>query len=121
MMNGVASGQNSISLGNSTTATATDATAVGKGAVAVSAQATALGTATVSNVVDGVAIGRGASTNLIAGSVAIGAAATPVDTAHALAFGVNALSLNAGADVAANAYLGVTINGVGYRFLLVTP
>jgi hypothetical protein len=63
-----------------------------------------VGSGSVANVANGVALGSAATTNGIATSVALGPGASPLDTAHALAFAVNAASVLPGT-------LGITLNG----------
>lgn len=71
----------------------------------LAANSVAIGQNATSNVASGVAIGDRSTTNGILGSVSIGLLSSPLDTSHALAFGLNVASTPAGS-------IGATINGV---------
>ena len=99
-----------IQIGDSTTnASGTNSIAHGKGAIA--------------NVTNGIAIGTGATTNTVAGSIAIGPSAGTVglNTSHPLALTVNSAGVTASVVTQSSHTLGIVINNVQYRILLITP
>lgn len=95
-----------VAIGPSATVstTGTSSVAAGDTAMATGASAVAIGKSSVADVSSGVAIGDGATTNGIASSISLGASASPLSTASALAISVNS-------DSAAAGGLGVTLNG----------
>ncbi len=107
-----ASGAGSIALGSSTVSSALETVAISSSANASAQRAIAIGQSSVSNVTSGIAIGDVASTDSIANSIVLSASAvarTPADTAHALAFGINSLSVNPGT-------FGISVNNATYQF-----
>jgi trimeric autotransporter adhesin len=78
--------------------------AVGSSALGSGSNSVAVGISSVANVTGGVAVGSAATTNGIAGSIALGASASPLAASHALAISVNNASVIPGT-------LGITING----------
>jgi len=93
--------------------TGTESTAVGRKASATGTTCVSMGFLAVCDVANGVAVGQHAITNGIAGSVSLGSAASPVDTAHAFALAVNSLSVLPGA-------FGLTVNGASFQQELYT-
>jgi hypothetical protein len=109
-----ANAQNATAFGASTTASATDSVALGCLATATAVQGTAVGRNASVDIANATAVGCNANANGIADSIVIsgkGSAISPADTAHALALGVNALSVNPGS-------LGATVNSASYQLPL---
>lgn len=67
----------------------------------------------------GVAIGYAANTNSIINAIALGENAAPLDADHAIALFVNAASVTAVAPGGGTSYLGININGVNYKIMIV--
>lgn len=85
--------------------------AVGHSSTVSQGDGTAIGYSTTVDVTGGTAVGALASTGGIAGAIVLSgsdAARSPVDTAHALAFGINASSVNPGT-------LGLSVNNAAYQ------
>lgn len=104
-----AAGQGSVAINGTCIASATNAVAIG-------------GSLTNVQAANSVAIGFRAGDNNVSGVVnlnATGNVLNPADAAHAFCLGVNAASVVASGDIPASHTLGVTINGVAYRFLCV--
>ena len=121
----IAAATNAVAIGDltSVSAAATNAIAVGTSAIASATAGVAVGASAIANVANGIAIGNATTTNSVTGTICLGTSAGTVNLAanHPLAIAVNAAGVNAAAGVASTHTLGIVINGVQYRMLLVSP